>query len=141
MAGRPPSGSQFVDRLEGSPEAKERAKGVLDALFGECSVPDACMRVGVHATRFDQLRQRLLQAMVDAAERRHAGRPAQTPTSAELENQKLRARIAELEAELQAALIRAELAATLPLTSEKKTAANPRRRGRPPKSKSSSSTI
>lgn len=140
MRGRHPSGPEFVDKLTGSPEAKERCKALFETMSGVCTVLAACERLGIHEARFDQLRIELLQAAVKAAERRPAGRPPQKSSPAEVENQRLRERIAELEAELQAAMIRAELAVMLPqaVAAEKKTTAIPRHRGRPPKPKRSS---
>jgi hypothetical protein len=76
MRGRPPSGPEFVDKLDGSPEAKQRLKVLLETLNGTCRVQEACGRLGIKEARFDQLRIELLQAAVSAAERRPAGRPA-----------------------------------------------------------------
>ena len=113
MRGRYPSGPEFVDKLDGSLEAKERVKVVLATLNGTCRVQDACEKLDIKEARFDQVRIDVLQAALNAAERRPAGRPARTPSPAEEENQQLRERNAQLEAELQAALIRAELAVVL----------------------------
>jgi hypothetical protein len=136
MRGRLPSGPEFVAKLEGSEQAKQRLKVVLETMAGNCRVAEACARLGISEQRFDQIRMEALQAAVASLEARPAGRPAQTPTAAEVENQQLQERIAELEGERQAALIRAELAVTLPQagsTPEKKTP--PGRRGRPPRSR------
>jgi hypothetical protein len=141
MRGRRPSGPEFVDKLDGSPEAKLRLKVMLETLTGACRVQEACERLGIKEARFDQVRIEILQAALDAAEHRPAGRPARVPLLAEIDNDQLRKRIAQLEAELQAALIRAELAVTLPkvgAAAEKKTTARPRRRGRPSQTKKSS---
>jgi hypothetical protein len=120
MRGRRPSGPEFVDKLAGSPEAKLRLKVMLETLSGGCRVQEACERLGIKEARFDQLRIEILQGALDAAERRPAGRPARSPSAAEIDNDQLRERIAQLEAELQAALIRAELAVTLPRVGAKK---------------------
>jgi hypothetical protein len=140
MRGRYPSGPEFVDKLDASLEAKERVKVVLETLNGTCRVQEACERLGIKEARFDQVRIEVLQGALKAAERRPAGRPALALSSAEEENQQLREQIAKLEAELQAALIRIELAVTLPQVGasvEKKTTATRPgpRRGRPPKLK------
>jgi hypothetical protein len=139
MRGNRPSGPEFVDKLEGLPEAKLRVKVVLETLNGTRRVQEACKLLGIKEARFDQLRIKLLQAAVNAAERRPAGRPARESSPAEEENRRLRGRIAQLEAELQTTLIRAELAVTLPnvgAPAEKKTTVNRpvnrRLRGRPP---------
>jgi hypothetical protein len=115
MRGRPPSGPEFVDKLDGSPEAKQRLKVLLETLNGTCRVQEACDKLGIKEARFDQIRIELLQAALDAAERRPAGRPARESSSpTEEEKRQLQERIAKLEAQLQAALIRAEVAVTLP---------------------------
>jgi hypothetical protein len=140
MRGRQPSGPEFVDKLDGSVEAKERLKTLLETLTGACRVQEACDRLGIKEARFDQVRIEILQAALNAAERRSAGRPARAPSPTEDENQQLRERNAQLEADLQAALIRAELAVMLPqvgASTEKKTTASPPRPGRPSRTKKS----
>jgi hypothetical protein len=137
MRGRLPSGPEFVAKLDGSEQAKRRMQVLLETIAGSCRVAEACTRLGISEQRFDQIRMEALQAAVESLEARPAGRPAQTPTPAEVENQRLRQRIAELEGERKAALIRAELAVTLPQagsTPEKKTPMG-RRRGRPTRSR------
>ncbi len=42
MRGRYPSGPEFVDKLDGSPEAKERLKVLLETIAGQLRVGDAC---------------------------------------------------------------------------------------------------
>jgi hypothetical protein len=127
MRGRHPSGPEFVDKLEGLPEAKLRVKVVLETLNGTRRIQEACEQLGIKEARFDQLRIELLQAAVNAAERQPAGRPARESSPAEEKIRQLGERIAELEADLQAALIRAELGVTLPnvgASAEKKTTVN-----------------
>jgi hypothetical protein len=132
MRGRRPSGPEFVAKLSGSALAKERVEVVLKTMAGRCSVAEACAVLGLSEPRFDQLRIELLQAAIDRLEPQPAGRRARAVTPAEAENQRLQARIVELEAERHAAHVRAEIALTLPqvgAAGEKKTP--PRRRGRP----------
>ena len=140
MRGRYPSGPEFVDKLEGSLEAKQRLKVLLETLAGTCRVGDACEHLGIKEARFDQIRIEALQAALQAIELKPAGRKPQQPSPLEAELQTQRERIAQLEVELQAALIRAELALTLPqlgATDQKKTTAPPnRRRSSAPKKKS-----
>jgi hypothetical protein len=145
MRGRYPSGPEFVDKLKGTLEAKKRVKVTLETLNGTCRVQEACRKLDIKEARFDQVRIDILQAALNAAERRPAGRPARETSPAEEENQQLRERIAQLEAELDAAMIRAELAVTLPqvgASAEKKTTksrpASQPPRGRPPQPKRSS---
>ena len=124
MRGRRPSGPEFVDKLSGSPSAKERLKVLLETLAGDRRVAEACDRLGISAPRFDQIRIESLQAALAALEPRPAGRPPRSTFTEEVEVQRLRERIAELEGELQAALVRAEIAVALPqvkAAAEKKT--------------------
>lgn len=118
MSGRYPSGPEFVEKLQGSPEAKDRAQVLLETVAGTCRVLDACERLGIGEARFDQLRYEGLQAIVDALERQPAGRKPRMRSPAEIESEQLRERIAQLEAELQAALLKVELAVALPQVGE-----------------------
>ena len=114
MRGRHPSGPEYVEHLEGSETARQRLKVVLQTLAGTCRVSEACEQLGVGEDRFAQLRLTALSAAVEALEPRAAGRPRRQTDPSVDERRQLQERIAELEAQLQAALIRAELAVTLP---------------------------
>jgi len=111
---RHPSGPEFIEKLAGSERAKLRARVLLETVADACRVLDACERLGIKEARFDQLRYEGLQALVDALEERPAGRKPRPTSAAEVENEQLRRRIAELEAQLQAALVKVELAVALP---------------------------
>jgi len=114
MRGRHPSGPAFVAKLDGSGQAKERLQVLLETMADTCRVGEACERLGISEQRFDQIRIEALQAAVHALEPGIAGRPAHTPHPAEVEVERLKKRLAESEAKREAALIRAELAVTLP---------------------------
>ena len=118
MRGRHPSGPEFVEKLDGSEQAKQRVQVLLETLAGSCRVGEACERLGISEPRFDQIRIEALQAAVAALEPKPTGRPAHVPTASEVEAEQLRTRVTELEAALKAALIRAELAVTLPRAGE-----------------------
>ena len=124
MRGRHPSGPEFVDKLSGDAAAKERLRVVLETLAGTCRVSDACDRLNISEQRFDQVRAEALQAALVALGPKPLGRPARMPSPAETEAEQLRARVAELEAQLHVAAVRTEVAAILPHTAaaaEKKT--------------------
>jgi transposase-like protein len=112
MRGRKPSGPAAVARLPGPPPARERLRAVLETLAGTCRVQEACRRLGLSEQRFDQLRAQVLQAGLDALGPRPAGRPPRPTPPADV--QALQARVADLEIELQAARVRAEIAVALP---------------------------
>ena len=131
MRGRYPSGPEFVDKLNGSATAKERLKVLLETLTRDRRIGDACDRLGVSEPRFDQIRIAGLQGALTALEPRPAGRPPRQTVTDEAEAQRLHERIAQLEGQLQAALVRAEIAVTLPqvkAAAGKKTTHMPRRR-------------
>jgi len=145
MRGRNPSGPEFVAKLQGSEKAKQRARVLLETLSGKCRVLEACDKLGIKEARFDQVRIEALQALVTSLEEKPVGRPARPATPAEEENRQLREQIVELQGQLQATLVRAEMAVILPqvgASAEKKTtasrpASHPRQ-GRPPQPKRSS---
>src|SRR5262249_48222215 len=112
MRGRKPSGPAAVERLAGSPEAKQRLRVVLETLTGECRVGEACARLAISEPRFDQLRSQVLQAGWARRERRGGGRPPRPALDAHV--RALEARVAELEIELRAARVREEIALALP---------------------------
>jgi hypothetical protein len=96
---------------------------ILETLAGMRRIRDACDELGICEQRFETLRTTAIQAGIEALELRPAGRPPKLISEAQAEVADLRERIAQLEAELAAASIRAELATTLPrvgATDEKK---------------------
>jgi hypothetical protein len=114
MRGRTPVGPELAERLDGSDLARQRMRVVLETLAGTRRVKDACAELGICEQRFEALRTAAIRAGIEALELKPAGRPPRVTPEAEAEVTDLRKRVAELEASLQAALIRAELATTLP---------------------------
>jgi Helix-turn-helix domain len=129
MRGRHPSGPEYVNYLEGSPRAKERLRVVLETMAGRYRVQEACELLGICEQRFDQLRQQALQAALGELESKPGGRPRRQPQAASEETRVLRQQVTDLEAELQAAHVREEIALILPRASdtEKKTIAKERK--------------
>lgn len=74
-AGRKPMGIEQVELLPGSTAAKLRLEVLLANVAGELTVEQACAAMGVHKTRFFELRKRWLQESVEALEPEPAGRP------------------------------------------------------------------
>ena len=112
MRGRKPSGPAAVERLPGSPQARERLRVILETVAGTCRVGAACARLGLSEQRFDQLRTQVLQAGLDSLEPRPLGRPARAAPGAT--EAALQARVSALETERAAAQVRAEIALVLP---------------------------
>ena len=80
--GRKPTGPQIVERLEGSPSAKQRLEVILETISGQLTVPEACARLGIGESRFHDLRNQTLQVTLNTLEPRRLGRPPK-PTSPE----------------------------------------------------------
>jgi transposase len=140
MRGRYPLNlEEAVNNLEGSEQAKERMKVIVATLTGQCRLQEACEQLGISEPRLQQLRQQFLEGGLESLEPGKAGRPAKVLTDAERQVQELKAQLAELQVQYQAAQVRAEVGAVLPQVlhepagPEKKTAAaGKKRRGRPP---------
>jgi len=88
----------------------------LETLEGEITVPEACARLGIGATRFHALRGAWLQNALALLEPRRLGRPPQAVDVEEVLSrlQTLETENATLRQELAAAEVRRELAAALP---------------------------
>jgi helix-turn-helix protein len=114
MRGRHAAGPEYAERLNGSELACHRMRVVLETIAGTKRVTEACAELDICQQRFEAIRQEALQAGVAALELRPAGRPRKDTETSDGEKAQLRERVAELEAQLQAVLIRAELAVTLP---------------------------
>lgn len=112
MRGRRPTGPEYVWKLDGSQQACRRLEVILQTLTAEQSVQQACGVLGIAATRFHQLRQEALQAALARLEPGQAGRPSRPAEDPRISQ--LQAEIHELRLQLQAASVRAELAAILP---------------------------
>jgi uncharacterized membrane protein YccC len=133
MRGRRPSGPEYVQKLQGSPDAKERLTVILETLFDRCRVLEACDRLAIAETRFHQIRIDALQAALEHLESRPAGRPPRIDPESATQIRALEAQVQTLQVELRAAHARAEIALALSKhsdatpTPEKKTT-RPRRR-------------
>jgi transposase len=110
--GRPPKGGALVEHLDASSEAKERARVIIGTLREELTVRDACEELGVGETRFHQLRDRFVLEGVRGLEPRFGGRPRKDEDDPRVGA--LLERVAQLEKELKAAELRAQIAQVLP---------------------------
>jgi hypothetical protein len=115
MRGRLPVGPELAQRVAGSDEARRRATVILQTMAGELRVQEACALLGISEQRFEAIRQEAIQGAVASLEPKPAGRPPRPTEPADTAAVALlQERIAELEAELQAATVRLELAQALP---------------------------
>jgi hypothetical protein len=114
MRGRWPAGPEYIDKLVGEQETKERLKAILDTLYGQARLLEVCDQLDIRETRFHQLRETALQGALSALTPRPAGRPSRASASETEEIRALRQRIAELERALLEAQVREEIALVLP---------------------------
>jgi len=112
MRGRLPAGPEYVEKLQGPPEAKRRLEIILRTLAGTCRVQEACEQLGLCEARSHQLRQEALQAALDGLTPRPAGRPAAPPDDPRVA--RLQQQTEELRLDLLAAQTREEIALVLP---------------------------
>ena len=125
MRGRRPIGPEIAEHLAGSARAQLRMRVILETLAGTMRKNEACARLGICAQRFEALRAAAIGAGIAALEPKPVGRPARSAERAP-ELARLEARVAELEAELQVARVRAELAGRLPERNRASKKARPR---------------
>jgi hypothetical protein len=114
MRGRYPAGLEYIDKVEGSALAKERARAILATISGELRWLEACARLGIRETRLHQLRQEALQALVGSLEPGTAGRPSLKAMSESQRIRELEQALTEKELEVEQALVRAEVALIVP---------------------------
>jgi hypothetical protein len=112
--GRPSFGVDHVDSLEAPEEEKVRLKTVLRTLTEELSVQEACERLEIGSSRFHQLRREVLEAAIAGTRPGRPGRPRREEPEESGEIRQLRRRVAELEEELELAMLRTEIAVTMP---------------------------
>jgi|OpeIllAssembly_1097287.scaffolds.fasta_scaffold471655_1 hypothetical protein len=74
--GRPPKGAELLDRLDGSEEAKQRLKLVLETMQGKRSVVEATQILGISETRFHVIREKALSGAMSSLEPGLRGRPS-----------------------------------------------------------------
>jgi hypothetical protein len=108
--GRKPLGIEQVDRVPGSPAAKERLRVILANIAGELSIEDACGTLGIEPSRLFDLKRRCLEEWVETLEPKTPGRKPAARSAEQSRIDELETRIARLELELKAARLQEELA-------------------------------
>ena len=108
--GRKPLGIDQIDRVPGSPLAKERLRVILANIAGELTIEDACDALGVEASRLFDLKRRCLEEWVELLELKTPGRKQGARSAEQARIDELEMRIARLELELKAARLQEELA-------------------------------
>ena len=97
MRGRYPSGLEYVEKLDGATEDKERLKAILATMTGEVRWLEACDQLGISESRMHQLRAYALQGALDGIRPRPAGRPSRLTTADGERIRELEQRVQELE--------------------------------------------
>jgi hypothetical protein len=108
--GRKPTGPQIVERLEGSPSAKQRLEVILETIAGQLTIPEACARLGIGESRFHDLRNRTLQVTLKTLEPRRLGRPPKPTPFPQGEIDTLKAELDRAHKELAVADVQVSLA-------------------------------
>ena len=108
--GRKPDGPQIVERLEGSPSAKQRLEVILETITGQLTIPEACARLGICESRFHDLRNRTLQATLNTLEPRRPGRPPKRTSPEQGEIDALKAELDRAYKELAVSDVQVSLA-------------------------------
>ncbi|HET9952339.1 MAG TPA: hypothetical protein VFS09_11155 [Candidatus Eisenbacteria bacterium] len=114
LAGRPAEGIEHIEHLSASHRAKQRLKTVVETLHGDVSIGEACDRLGVHASRFHEMRHEALAAAAERLEPRHPGRKQRRALADIGELERLKSRVAELEKELVLERTRTDVARVAP---------------------------
>jgi transposase-like protein len=120
MRGRHAIGPEIADRVSDAPLEAGRLRAILETIAGQKRVQDACADLGISEQLFERLRDKSMRSASRSLRLKKAGRPAKKLSAGDAEIIRLQQRIVELEAELKAATLRAELAATLPRLAGKK---------------------
>jgi transposase-like protein len=120
--GRPPMGPDLVGNMEGSPEAKERLRVILETIAQKKSVVEACRDLGISEGMFYRIRDRTMADALESLEPRPLGRPRRedAPGGETGELERLKEENDRLKMELQASRIREELAIVMPHVLKKK---------------------
>jgi hypothetical protein len=130
VAGRKPVGPALVERVSGSEQAQRRAEVLLETITGAKTMEAACRALGIEKTQLFKLRARMLEAAVAALEPGPIGRPPQPVDPQAAQIAELEARIQQLELELKASRLRAELASALPARADERSPRGKKKRQR-----------
>lgn len=132
--GRRPAGAKLVEQLTGPAVAKQRLRLILETLSGQSTIAEASALLGVSERRFYLFRSQFLRAALDQLIPKPAGRPSRAEQFADKQVTALEAEVQNLRVRLQAALVREEIALTMPhllrRKTRKKTSARRRQTGR-----------
>jgi len=124
--GRRPLGIDLVERMSGPPQAKERLMAVLESLGGDATVAELAKILGVHRTRFYELRDRALEGALSALVEGRRGPRPRVIDLRDAELARLQAENDELRVQLVTARVRTELALVMPQILRDRTVGRPK---------------
>jgi hypothetical protein len=114
MRGRHPTGADLADAIEGSKQARQRLKAMLETITGQKRISKACEELGIGEAQFHKLRHRMIAGAVAALEPSAPGRPMSAKTETDERIAALKDEMQQLRIELRAAQIREEVALLMP---------------------------
>jgi len=114
MRGRRAPGPEFVRRLPGEANAKQRLEVILRTLTGQLGMGQASVQLGMTPQHLHMLRQAAFEAALAALAPRPLGRPRQRATPEQEQIHALERQIKQLQDELAASQLREQLAVLLP---------------------------
>ncbi len=112
--GRPGKGAELVSDTDGSEQARQRLKVILQTLTGALPVAQACNALGIGRSAFHKLRQQFLSRATELLEPRPRGRQVRVLSAADHELARLKREIVRLKLDLKAQQIREEIALVMP---------------------------
>ena len=112
--GRPNKGAELVADLDGSEQARQRLKIILQTLAGAMTIDEAGDALGIGRAGFHKLRQQFLAQATSLLEPRPPGRQRRQPSAADHQIAELQQEIVQLKLDLKAQQIREEIALVMP---------------------------
>jgi len=112
--GRPPSGPNLVDGLDGPDEAKRRLRVILETVAGTRMIAEACAELGISEAAFHNLRRQAMEGAIESLAPRPAGRPRKDADPEQRRIRELEGQNLHLRMDLQAARLRTEIAVAMP---------------------------
>jgi hypothetical protein len=121
--GRPNKGADLVTDVEGSEQARQRLKIILQTLAGAMTIEQGCDALGVRRSGFHKLRRQFLARATDLLEPRPRGRQRRQASEVDRQIAQLKHQIVQLKLDLKAQQIREEIALVMPHLLKNKRAA------------------
>lgn len=112
--GRPIKGTDKIESLQGSADAKHRLKIIMQSVSGELTIEEACNELGMEKSAFYRMREKALSGALSSLEPKEVGRPRTQQSEDQEYIEDLEAAMQVMRIELEASRIREELAISMP---------------------------